>query len=316
MRSAAERFLELLTPELKAKALVPFDSAARTDWHFVPRTRPGVTLGEMTDAQRIAARNLLRSALSSQGMLKAESIMALEDVLRDMERAAGGDGAARDPRAYTLTVYGEPSTLRPWGWKIEGHHLSLNFTLPREETVTTTPAFMGTSPAEVKSGLKAGHRVLAAEEELGRRLVKSLSVEQLKTGLLTGEVPREVLTLPGRPLSGVPDAGVPYADLRPEQQEILVALLSEFAGNLRHELAEAELERIRKAGLDNVRFAWAGATEPGRPHYYRVSGPTFIIEYDNTQNDANHVHTVWHDRERDFGRDLLKEHYEHGHEHK
>ena len=102
--------------------------------------------------------------------------------------------------------------------------------------------------------------------------------------------------------------------MTPAQRGLLERLIGEYAHNLRHELAEQELDRIRSADMGKVRFAWAGTLEVGRPHYYRITGPTFVIEYDNTQNDANHVHTVWHDRERDFGHDLLKEHYDHKHE--
>ncbi len=313
MVGAARAFLDSLPPESLAKAKLAFDDAARTDWHYVPRTRPGITFGEMTDAQRIAARNLIRTALSPRGMLKAESIMSLDGVLRDIEKAAGGTGGSRDPLAYTLTIYGEPSDARPWGWKIEGHHLSLNFTLPGGTVVDATPAFMGANPARVPSGPKAGLRVLAAEEDLGRELVRSLDEAQQKEAVVSQQVPADILTMPGRSLDGAPATGLPFSAMTPEQQALLKRLLDEYAFNLRHELAEAEVARIHEAGLNNVRFTWTGSVEPGRPHYYRISGPTFVIEYDNTQNDANHVHTVWHDRERDFGHDALKDHLEHGH---
>jgi hypothetical protein len=313
MAHALERFLAALTPELRAKASLKFDDPARTDWHFVPRSRPGVTFGELTDAQRSAARDLLRSALSPRGMLKAEGIMALDAVLRDMEKAAGGDGAARDPLSYTIAIYGSPGQPKGLGWKIEGHHLSLNFTLPNDVSVSATPAFMGTHPARVPRGSQAGLRVLALEEDLGRELARSLDDTQRKEAVLAGEVPREVLTLPGRRLDAAPSVGLAFSSMTRAQQSTLVRLIEEYAHNLRHDLAAAEMERMRKAGLDQIRFAWAGELEPGRPHYYRVSGPTFVIEYDNTQNNADHVHTIWHDRERDFGRDMLREHYEAGH---
>lgn len=314
--AAAGAFLDSLSPELRAAAARSFDDPARLDWHFVPRGRPGVTFAQMDAGQRTAARNLLRAALSSRGVLKAEGIMALDGVLREMERAAGGDGASRDPLAYTIAVYGMPGKGTPWGWKIEGHHLSLNFTLPAGEAVAHTPAFMGTNPATVAQGPQAGLRVLSREEDLGRALAGSLTEAQRVEGILSGQVPSDILTMPGRGLDAAPARGVRHSDLDASQQALLLELIEEFAGNLRRELALAELERIRAAGLAEVRFAWAGELLPGRPHYYRISGPTFVIEYDNTANNANHVHTVWHDRERNFGQDLLRQHYEHGHPHR
>jgi hypothetical protein len=315
MAGAAARFLAALSPDLRTKVNLKFDDPARTDWHFVPRSRPGITFGEMNDAQRSAARDVLRSALSSRGMLKAEGIMALDAVLRDLEKASGGDGASRDPLSYTMALYGNPGQV-PWGWKIEGHHLSLNFTVAMDDAVSSSPAFMGAHPTRISRGPQAGLRVLALEEDLGRQLARSLGEAQKKDGILAGEVPREILTMPGRSLDTAPPVGLLYSSMTSAQQAMTMQLIEEYAYNLRHDLATTEMERIHKAGLDRVRFAWAGDVEPGRPHYYRISGPTFVIEYDNTQNNADHVHTVWHDRERDFGKDLLKQHYEDGHEHK
>lgn len=316
MATAAGAFLQSLTPELREAATRAFDDPARLDWHFVPRSRPGVTFGQMDTRQRAAARTLLRAALSSQGMLKAEGIMALDGVLRDIERAAGGSGAGRDPLSYTITVYGTPGADAPWGWKIEGHHLSLNFSLPLGQTVAHTPAFIGTHPATIPEGPQAGLRILSREEDLGRDLARSLTETQQKEGILPGPMPRDILTMPGRGLDAAPAHGVLFSDLLAPQQALLLELIEEFAGNLRRQLAAAEMERIRAAGVRHIRFAWAGELSPGRPHYYRISGPTFVIEYDNIQNNADHVHTVWHDRERNFGHDALKDHYRHGHPHK
>lgn len=309
MAAAAGALLGSMDGELRSRCALPFDVKAREDWHFVPRERPGVRMSEMNDAQRVAARGLLRSALSSQGVLKVEQVMSLDAVLREIENNPG-----RDPLQYTFTIYGEPGGNAPWGWKVEGHHVSLNFTCVKGEVVGTTPSFLGASPAKVESGPRAGVRALAVEEDLGRELVRSLDAAQRAEAVIATAAPAEVITVPGRSLDGAPSAGIAYGKLTATQQGMLVALLGEYARTLRAELAEHELERIRAKGMEAVRFAWAGSLEAGQGHYYRITGPTFVIEYDNTQNNANHVHTVWHDRERDFGRDALREHYRQDHD--
>ena len=318
MAFAATRFIDSLSPELRAKAVFAFDSPQHRDWHFVPRTRPGLAFRDMTDPQRIAARALLRTALSSQGLLKTESIMALDSVLYDMERAAGGDGAMRDPLNYSVSIFGSPADSKPWGWRIEGHHLCLNFTSPTNKLTAVTPSFMGANPAEIKQGPKAGLRVLALEEDLGRELVTSLDESQRLQAIISTAAPADILTLPGRSLDGaIPDAaiGLLVSTMSAGQRDLVERLVLEFANNLHHELANEQMDRIRKAGIDTIRFAWAGGIDPGQGHYHRLIGPTFNIDYDNTQNNANHVHTIWHDRQHNFGRDLLKEHLEHDPDH-
>jgi hypothetical protein len=309
MAGAARRLLDALPQERRARCRQEFDGPARMDWHFVPRTRPGVQLGETSDAQRIAARDLLRSVLSSQGALKAEAIMALDGVLRDTERAAGGDGKTRDPMAYTISVYGTPRAGETWGWKIEGHHLSLNFTVVNDEVAGATPFFMGAHPARVDAGPEAGRRALAAEEDLAYDLLATLDDAQRAVAVIAERAPGDILTQPGRGLDGAPAAGLEVAKMRPEQRGIVEALLDEYAHNLRGELASAELDRIHKAGMDAIRFAWAGSAERTRGHYYRLAGPTFVIEFDNTQDGANHIHAVWRDLANDWGADLLARHY-------
>jgi len=308
MAAAASAFLDSLPPPLRAKAALPFDDKARQDWHYIPRDSAGVEFAELSDAQKLAARKLIRSALSSQGMNKVEEIMLLESVLHEVEK---GSGPRRDPLDYSVAIFGTPG-VDPWGWKLEGHHLSLNFT-GSGETTAVTPAFLGANPAEVGQGPRAGVRVLAAEEDLARELLASLTLAQRKIAIIADKAPGDILAVPGRGLDEIAAAGLPLSAMDAPQRKLIDRLLGEFAGNLKHDLASHELERIRKAGIENVRFAWMGSDRRGEGHYYRLTGPTFVIEYDNTQNNANHVHTVWRDRERDFGRDLLKEHVEHGH---
>jgi hypothetical protein len=309
MAAAAARFLAALAPDLRAKAALPFDAPARQDWHYVPRARPGVEFTELSDAQRIAARDLLRSALSPQGTAKVEEVMLLESILLEVEKASG---PRRDPLGYSIAVFGTPGTA-PWAWKIEGHHVSLNFTdgapaAGGAAPTAVTPAFLGANPAEVRSGPRAGVRVLAAEEDVARALLASLSAEQRAAAVLGDRAPADILAVPGRALDQVDASGLAVERMDDAQRALVERLLAEFAGNLRRDLADAELARIRAAGLGRVRFAWIGGAARGQGHYWRLSGPTFVIEYDNTQNDANHVHTVWRDRGRDFGRDVLAEH--------
>ncbi len=294
---------------MRARAGLAFDASARDDWHYVPRRGAGVEFSEMNETQKLAARDLMRSALSSRGVNKVEGIMLLDAVLREMER---GGSIRRDPLAYSVAVFGTPGAGAPWGWKIEGHHVSLNFTGVKDATAVT-PAFLGANPAEVRRGDRAGVRVLAVEEDLARALLRSLSAAQRKEAVIGERAPADILGVPGRLLDEVATAGLAVSAMNAAQRGLVERLLEEYAGNLRHELAEHELERIRAAGIERVRFAWMGGFERGEGHYYRLSGPTFLIEYDNTQDGANHVHTVWRDRERDFGRDLLREHYKDRH---
>jgi hypothetical protein len=321
MSVAATVFLDSLSPELRSKATFDADSHVRADWHFVPRERAGVALKDLSETQRVAAFDLLRSALSSRGMLKVHGVLSLEQVLHDAERSAGGDGSGRDPGKYHLAVFGTPGAAT-WGWRFEGHHVSLHFDganhpaarvdgahSPRfDDAVSTTPMFFGTSPAEVRSGPHTGLRVLAEEEDLARSLMNSLTVVQMKQAIIAERAPPDVVLVPGRDFAAAPPAGISYTDLTGEQQETLRRIVREIAGNLRHELEHTQLARMERAGWDKTRFAWAGSTDRGKGHYYRVTGPTFVMEYDNTQNDANHVHVLWRDPEHDFGRDLLKEH--------
>lgn len=316
MAAAATAFLDSLTPQLRARAALPFDDASREDWHYIPRHTAGVEFSEMNDAQRLAARNLMRAALSSRGMNKVEEIMQLDAVLREMEKGAG---PRRDPLAYSIVVFGTPGAGGAngdgrWGWKLEGHHISLNFTGVKDDTAVT-PSFLGANPAEVRQGDRAGVRVLAWEEDMARELLASLTPEQRREAIIGDVAPPDILAAPGRSLDVIDSTGIAFSSMDAGQRALVERLLAEYAGTLRHELADHELDRIRAAGLDKIRFAWLGSDRRGEGHYYRLCGPTFVIEYDNTQNGANHVHTVWRDRQRDFGHDLLKEHYEHDHDH-
>lgn len=305
MARAAQAFLAALDDDARAEAQVAFDAAERFNWHFVPRPRAGLPLRQMSDAQRLAAMDLLEAGLSAKGYKKAEAVRALEPILAEMEN----NPVRRDPELYYVTVFGEPAPTGTWGWRFEGHHISLNWTLVRGSSIASSPQFFGSNPAEVRSGPGRGTRALGAEEDLARALLDSLGEAQKAQAVISNSAPEDILTGNSRKAAAQEDIGILYADLSEEQRGLLLAVIEEYASAQPEVLAEQRVERLRAAGLGRIRFAWMGGLNRGEPHYYRLQGPTFLVEYDNTQNDANHVHAVWRDFEGDFGVDLLGDHY-------
>ncbi|MGH7398583.1 MAG: DUF3500 domain-containing protein, partial [Candidatus Rokuibacteriota bacterium] len=305
-------FLAALEPRHRGRAVFAFTDAERSNWHYVPRRREGVPFKDMAAGGRAAAHDLMRASLSAAGYAKAVDVIRLEGVLRQLETFGG---FLRDPDNYLVTIFGTPGPGAPWGWRLEGHHLSLNFTLVPGRPVAMTPAFMGANPAQVASGARKGLRALAAEQDLGRALARSLSEAQRARTVIAAESLGDIVTGPGRADSLATPAGLALADMTGDQRNLAGRLIEEYARNMRSELADQELSRMREAGLTRIHFAWAGPLDPGRAHYYRLHGPTLLIEYDNTQNNANHIHSVWHDPRRDFGLDLLRAHYQRGHHH-
>lgn len=304
MATAANRWLDSLDAEARRQATFALTDAERENWHYIPKAREGLTLGRMTEAQRQLAHALLGTGLSHRGLLQADAVIALEDVLRAIERAEH-----RDRQRYYFTVFGKPGESA-WGWRVEGHHLSLNFTVAADGRISATPNFVGANPAEVRvDGPEKGKRALATEEDLGRELVTSLNETQRRQAILSTDAPGDILTRAEKRVSPLEPAGIAFPALQPAQQDKLKALVTQYARRLRAEVADVELKKIADAGWEKLSFAWAGSVEKGRPHYYRVQGPAFVIEYDNTQSGANHIHSVWRSFEGDFGRDLLREHY-------
>ena len=308
MAMAANNFLAALTSEQKEKATFDVKGEERQNWHYIPRARKGLPIKEMTPEQRLLAQALLASGLSNRGYEKAVSIMSLDAVLAVLEQ---GKGPLRDPDNYFVSIFGTPGGAEPWGWRVEGHHLSLNYTASGNDAPSMTPSFFGSNPGEIRTGPRTGTRILAAEEELGRSIVKSLDPEQLKEALIMEKAPKDILNVPGR--NDTTAQGLAYGRMKPEQQAILAKLIKEYLFRCRPDVAAEDLAKIEMAGFDKLFFAWAGGVERGQPHYYRVQGGHFVLEYDNTQNDANHVHSVWRDFDHDFGVDLLKAHYESAH---
>ena len=317
MVTAATKLIGSLKPEQKEKALFDFAGEPRTYWNFIPAemlkggTRRGLTLKDMDATQRELTRKLLQTALSEAGHSKVDIIMSLEKILHELEGSKRR--FVRDSEMYHVLIFGKPDAKGAWGWRFEGHHLSLNFTIVEGKTLIATPSFMGSNPAQVLSGDKKGLWALKNEEVLARKLVQSLSAAQRKSALIEGKTPEDILTASQPEVKALEAAGVAFADLNKTQQELLTQLIKEYTGRNRAVVAQEDWAKIQKAGLDKIRIAWSGGTEPFQQHYYRVQGPTFLLEYANSQNNANHVHASWRDFNGDFGRDLLREHHSKAH---
>jgi len=309
LEQTANNFLSSLTPEQKAKATFSFQDDERLNWHFIPRVRKGLPLREMTPPQKHLAQALLSAGLSQSGYRKAITIMSLEDILRIIEKDSG---ERRNPEGYYFSIFGEPNENGTWGYRVEGHHMAQNWTVVKG-AVADSPSFFGTNPALVKDGPRKGLRVLASEEDTARELLMALDDGQRKTAIVNETALKDIITMASRKaaLEGQP-SGLSAAKMNAKQFELLQNLLEVYAGNMPDQLAGARREMIKKAGK-NIFFAWTGVKEKGGPHYYRVQGPTFLVEYDNTQNDANHVHSVWRNYNGDFGLDLLAQHLQTGH---
>ena len=312
IKDAAEAFILSLSKPQSRLAVFSFADSERTNWHFFPKTRNGLPLDKMDADQKEKAMALLRASLSDKGFENAGDIMALESVLRELE-GRGDDDEWRNPERYYLAVFGDPNSGKPWGWRMEGHHLSLNYTAASEKRVANVPSFWGANPGKVPSGSQQGLRILAIEEDLGRKLVKSLSPTQFEYALIAKKAPNEMVTFVDQKVSLETYEGIAFEKLSPDQQSMLKSLTSHYLGKWNTQLAPDHLHIIDEAGWENVFFGWAGGVEPGEPHYYRIHGPRLLIEYDNVQDGANHIHTVVRDPENDFGEDLLRQHLKHDH---
>ncbi len=306
MAAAAQAYVATLGSAERDRGTWELGAEQRFDWHFIPRERYGVRLRDMNPDQRIAAHGLLQSVLSSQGYLKATGVMQLEGILGVIE----GRTDRRDPQDYYFNIFGAPSADGPWAWRFEGHHISMNVAAAGDAPPSMTPAFLGSNPAVVREGPNAGRRLLGAEEDLARELLALFTDAQLRTAIIETEAPRDIITGNARMVELDDFEGLPASEMTNAQSHALMHLIEEYLNNADAVIANAEMERIHEAGLENLHFAWAGSTERGEGHYYRIHGPTVLIEYDNVQGGANHVHSVWRDPQNDFGDDLLRRHYE------
>ena len=307
--TTAGQFLDSLDATQRNKAALPLAHDERENFRYTPRGRAGLPFKEMTEAQREGAKMLLKATLSEKGQLKVTQIMGLEAILAEIEKRP----EVRDPLRYFVAIFGTPGDPKGWGWRFEGHHVSLNFTYVEGKKVSLTPSFFGTNPGEVRQGALTGLRILAAEEDLARTLVSSLVASGKNEVIFSPQAPAEILSGELRQATVLDPVGILSTALTEAQRSGLLQLISEYTGRYRKDLADADMAKIEAAGIDKIRFGWAGGLKLGEPYYYRIQGPTFLMEACNVQNNANHVHAVWRDFEGDFGRDLLGEHIKQEH---
>ena len=312
MVEVAGLFLHSLTPEQRAKALLQVDSGERMKWDYRPHERAGLSLKGMDSSQQKLAYALLTTGLSYHGNIKALQIMSLEKTLRELEGSSSRFD--RDPDLYYVTIFATPSSSLPWGWRVEGHHLSINFLIVDGKEIAVTPNFFGVNPAQVLQGPLLGLRILAAEEDLARHLLVSLDEVQGAQAIISTKAPADLIT--GNEIRVKMDGpvGLTASRMRQDQEKLLMKLVAEYILRMPEDVADGRMNQIEKEGKKHIHFAWAGLKEPGKPHYYRLHGPSFFVEYDNTQNNANHIHTVWRDIQNDWGEDLLKQHYKRSHQ--
>lgn len=319
LSSAARNFLASLDDAGRAKCTFAFDSDERLNWHFVPKARNGIRLVDLTPSQSALAHAFLASAFSSQGMVKIGTIMSLESVLLEMESKTDPARATamRVPGNYYLSFFGAPTPDKTWGWRLEGHHISVNATVINGTLLVSTPIFLGTNPEEVREGPFTGLRALAAEQDLGRALLLSLDDAQKSKAILDPVAPPDVFSGNKRKVEFEdPPKGLAFAEMSETQRTTLKLLIDEYLSLMAPYLHERRREKVAAmtpADWNEVRFAWMGSAEPGQGNYYRIQAREFLIEFDNTQNNANHSHTTWRDYNGDFGLDLLALHHQNDH---
>lgn len=306
MRAAAQAIVSGVDERKRSRLLLEFADPLRTDWHYTPRSRPGLSFADLDARQRESVHALLRTALSEIGHRKVVNIIELELVLRELELSGP---LFRDPEKYSIVVFGQPDPRTAWGWRFEGHHLSLSFTLRGDRAVATTPSFFGANPAEVRKGPKKGLRVLAREEDEARALLAMLDDTKRNAAVVDPRPYGDLVTRNADKAGPLDNRGLEARAMTEAQRAQLHKLIEVYADNFEPALKAARLARASEGDAATIRFAWAGPVERNRPHYYRIQGPKFLIEYDSSQNDGNHIHTVWRDFDGDFGRDLLREHH-------
>jgi hypothetical protein len=311
MREASLKFLDALTDKQREIATFEFPGDERYRWHYIPVERNGLRLKDMNPPQRVVALKMMASGLSVRGSDQARQIIDHDDTLGVWERMQDiATRWSRDPELYYFSVFGDPSGGDPWAWRASGHHIGLQFTVIDREIVSPLPLFLGANPAEVRHGPEKGKRILSEEEDLARAVLGSLDDSGKAQAIVDSVAPDDILTKNYRAAApDVPLRGVAYSAMVGVQRDRLVELIRHYVSRASEEVASNEWKRIESAGLEAVTFAWAGPEDAGKQHYYSVVGPQFMIEYDNTQNDGNHIHSVWRDFEHDWGEDLLSNHY-------
>ena len=312
--SIAVAFINSLDNSQRGKLVFDFDQMSRYDWHFVPATtapRQGIAIRGLDSLQKQKFYALLKNFLSDKGYARAQDIMSYEYLLKELEP----NNSSRIPEYYFVAIYGNPGTDSVWGWKFSGHHLALNFTVVNNQ-LAFAPFFFGANPAEIKAGSNKGKRIIKDEEDLAFELVNSFTQEQKSTAIFQSNAFPDIVTTNAARVTPLPPVGILARDMSPQQKITLNKLIVAYLSSMPHKIAEIRMKRIVAEDMNEMRFGWAGGLVKGEPHYYRIQGKTFLIEFDNTQAKANHIHEVWRDFDGDFGRDLLREHYRNSEHHK
>jgi Protein of unknown function (DUF3500) len=312
---AAQDFAQSFDSVQRLKLLYPFDTEERYRFFYFPvNNRKGISFDQMNPNQKKAAVALIKASLSQHAAEQVSEIMQLESILRSIEGRTSND-RYRDPERYFLTIFGIPANNTIWGWRVDGHHICFSFYVQMQKLVSGTPGFMGAHPAVVEDGPKKGQEILKEERESALALLHSLNEGQMKKVIIAADAPGDIITRVDRKAIIDHPMGLPFAEMNSNQQQLFLNLISVYIHRYTKLFADDMLKQIQSAGMNKLMFAWAGATETGigHPHYYRIQGPTLLIEYDNTQDDANHVHTVVRDLQHDFGGDELLEHYKTAH---
>lgn len=301
MVEAAAAFLTSLPPAQAQLVKFGYDDPERLNWHFIPRPRKGLPIRDLDGDSVSRAHALLQSGLSEAGYAQALDIMGLEEILYLLEP---GDRAERrerrDPRKYYFSVFGTPAMTGTWGWRLEGHHISLNFTVSEGNVVSSTPEFFGANPGLIDAGPGRSIRVLGTEEDLGRQILKLCTPEQLKVMWVDKAAPDDLRGGGVVQPEQTPAVGLLASEMSEDQRKLLAELMNEYLKNMPADVAETRRAEVNAAGIGKLQFAWWGDQERNQRHYYRVQGPTFVIEYNNTQNQANHVHSMWRQLGGDF----------------
>ena len=308
MVDASRRWLASLDNEQRGKATYHYLDGERIFWYYPPLNRHGLPLRDMTEQQRNLAMELMATGLTEETNRQARLIIEHENVLGPLEAEWGQITFVRDPELYYWTVFGDPGRAEPWGWRVEGHHLSVHYSVWGDQVLAVTPFFLGANPAEVRKGSKEGLRILGRREDLAIELISTLDAGQRSKAVIHDKAPWDILGYNSSKQAIHNDEGLAARDMNGTQQEILMTLIAEYVNGAPAPVAEQRLATIRESGLDNFRLVWAGGLDRGRDHYYRIHGGQFIVEFDNIQNEANHIHSVWREVENDFAQDVLRDH--------
>ncbi len=313
MAEACVKFVDSLSADQKSKTVFHFNDGERVFWYYPPMNRHGLPLRDMDDNQRTLAYALMASGLSETANTRAHQIIDHELILKGIEKSEGIVSFVRDPELYYWTVFGDPLGSDPWGWRVEGHHISIHMHIYGDEVISTTPFFFGSNPAVVPAGLpQAGLDILGSREALALELASSLDSSQRSKAVIAEDAPLDILTYNSSKVALPREEGLRGGQMNGTQKEMLTSIITEYTSQVRGDIADKGvgkvLNQIREDGVENFHFAWSGGMDHGQKHYYRVHSGDFVIEYDNRQNDANHIHSVLRDVENDFGIDVLREH--------